>query len=357
MAKKVNVNEYDLLVPMDVDKKSIHAVIMTQDKIIRKVTSPYDPANIVGYIRKKFAGKRVLFAYEAGPTGYGLYDHLTEQKLDCLVAVPSMIPKAPGQRVKTNRLDARQLGYQIKSGDLKYVEVPEVFYRDLRQLVRLRCRYGKGLIATKTRIKSLFLLEGITFPKGKWSAAVIQQIKQIRSRSIIDFKIAELLKDLEYYRRQEIRIKAEIRRFCRSNAELKANIAYLMSLPGVGWIVSSYVLAALGGIKHLKRTASSCHFFGLGPREHSTGEKIRRGQITAIGDPVARKIIIQGAWVAIRKDVELQEFFWQVYFRNPKQIAKQKAIVAVARKLVCRMHAVLRDQKFFESRNEVNLTV
>jgi transposase len=324
MPKKINVNQYDLLVPMDVDKKSIHAVIMTQDKIVRKMTFPYDPANVVGYIRKKFAAKSVLFAYEAGPTGYGLYDYINGEGKECVVAVPSMIPKAPGQRVKTNRLDAIRLGHQMMTPDLRYVEVPEKHYRDLRHLVRLRYRYGKGLVATKSRLKSLFLWEGMIFPEGKWSAAVIQKIKQTLNRQVVNYKVTELLKDLEYYRRQEILVKAEIRKYCRSVLEIKSNIEYLMSLPGFGWIVSSYTLAAFGGSKHLKSVRSSSHFFGLGPREHSTGEEINRGQITAIGDPVCRKMIIQAAWVAIRKDDELKDFFWKIIGGIQKRLPNKK---------------------------------
>jgi transposase len=299
-------------------------------------------------VEKKFAGQKVLFAYEAGPTGYGLYDFLTGKKADCVVAVPSMIPRAPGERVKTNRLDSERLGHQLKSGELKFVQVPEKLYRDLKHLVRLRFRYGKGVVASKNRLKGIFLFEGLVFPEGKWSRRVIDELKQTVYRRAVEFKIRELLKDFEYYRNEELTVRAEIRRFCRTDPELRKDIGYLMSLPGVGWIVSSYVLAAIGGRKHLKNTASTCHFFGLGPREHSTGENIRRGSITACGDPVGRKMIIQASWVAIRKDGGLHDYFWKIFGRNPNQIAKQKAIVAVARKLVCRMHAVLRDQRLYQ---------
>ena len=344
----MTIRDYDLLIPMDVDKKKIHAVIMDQERILGKMTFPYDAQNIFQYVQKKFAGQKVLFAYEAGPTGYGLYDFFMEKKANCVVAVPSMIPRAPGERVKTNRLDAVRLGHQLKGGELKFVQVPEKLYRDLKHLVRLRCRYGKGIIATKNRLKGIFLFEGLAFPEGKWSSRVINELKQVCYRQAVAFKVGELLRDFEYYRKEELTVKAEIRRFCRSNQELKDDVGYLMSLPGVGWIVSTYILAAIGGRKHLKNTASTCHFFGLGPREHSTGELIRRGSITAAGDPTGRKMIIQAAWVAVRKDQALRDYFWKIFARNPKQIAKQKAIVAVARKLLCRMHAVLRDQRLYQ---------
>jgi transposase len=126
----------------------------------------------------------------------------------------------------------------------------------------------------------------------------------------------------------------------------------MMSLPGVGWTVSSYVLSALGGFKHVISVKKTSGFLGLGPREHSTGEKIRRGEITRVGDPNARKMIIQASWVGIKKDLELRSTYDKVYSRNPEPIRKQKAIVAVGRKMVCRIHAVLRDQRTFEIRQK-----
>jgi transposase len=138
--------------------------------------------------------------------------------------------------------------------------------------------------------------------------------------------------------------------------ELSKNVEYLMSVSGVGWIVSTYFLSAIGGPKNLNNTRSSCHFFGLAPREHSTGEKIRRGRITAIGDPLGRKMMIQAAWIAIRKDEGLGDCFWNVFYKNPRHIAAQKAIIAVARKLVCRMHAVLREQRIYKVKTGIEKT-
>jgi transposase len=344
----MQVRNYELLAPMDVDKKGIHLVIMNQDRVLRKIRLPYGGANIFNYVEKKFPGEKVLFAYEAGPTGYGLYDYLVSKGKDCVIAVPSMIPRAPGQRVKTNRLDADRLGHQLKTGDLRCIQVPEEEYRDLRHLTRLRWSYSRGLIATKQRLKGLLLFEEISFPEGKWSTRLRRELQGIDVRPELTFKIKQLLKDYEFYSNQELLTRSEIRRFCRANQELNSSITYLMTIKGVGWIVSSYFLAAVGGPNHLLSVARTCSFFGLGLKENSTGEKVRRGSITSAGDPYGRRILIQAAWVAIRKDPQLRRCFRTIVYRNPKHIAKQKAIIAVARKLLCRMHAVLREQRNYE---------
>jgi len=346
----ISISNYDLVFPMDVDKKRIHLAVMNKERLIRKVTLPYDLLNLFNYVRKSFAGQKGVFVYEAGPTGYGLYDFLKQKGEECVLAVPSMIPQAPGKRVKTNRLDAYNLGVQLRTNDLRLVHVPEEKYRDLRHLTRLRLQYGKRIVGTKNGLKSLYLFEGIEFPNGKWSRRVISELRQIRYRPAVEFKVQQLLTNLEFFRTQELQTKAEIRRFCREDEEINRCIVYLMSLPGVGWIVSSYVLGTLGGFKHLISVKKTSGFLGLGPRENSTGDKVRRGEITAVGDPEARKMIVQASWVGIKKDLELRSAYERVYSRNPERIRKQKAIIAVGRKMVCRIHAVLRDQRPFENR-------
>lgn len=340
----------DLIFSMDVDKKRIHVAVLNRERLIRRITLPYDANNLFNYVRKSFPGQKGVFVYEAGPTGYGLYDFLTEKDEQCNVAVPSMIPRAPAERVKTNRLDAYRLGVQMRSGQLALVHVPEKKYRDLRHLTRLRLKHSKRAVASQNALKGLFLFEGMKFPEGKWNKRMISQLQQFRYRTAVEFKVQQLLKDLEFFRKQELESKAEIRCFCKSDEEINRNINYMMSLPGVGWTVSSYLLGCLGGYKQLNTVKKTSGFLGFGPGENSTGDRIRQGGITAVGDPNARKMIIQGSWVAIKRDLELKSTYDKVYNRNPENIRKQKAIVAVGRKMICRIHAVLRDQRFFENR-------
>ena len=94
--------EYDVFAGLDVDKKKSIAVIFSnhQQGFVRSLHMPYSVEHLLKHVRKQFPDQKVAFVYEAGPTGYGLYDGLAAQGYDCLVAAPSMIPRAPGQRVK-----------------------------------------------------------------------------------------------------------------------------------------------------------------------------------------------------------------------------------------------------------------
>src|SRR6266536_1361476 len=116
--------EYDVFAGLDVDKKSIAATFSGHQGFIRSLSMPYKVEDLLNHVRNHFADQKVAFVYEAGPTGYGLYDGLAAQGYTCLIAAPSMIPRAPGQRVKTNRLDSKALSESLRGGQLKSIHVP-----------------------------------------------------------------------------------------------------------------------------------------------------------------------------------------------------------------------------------------
>ena len=118
-----------------------------------------------------------------------------------------------------------------------------------------------------------------------------------------------------------------------------------MTIPGIGWIVASQLLARVGDYRQIRNVRQLAAFVGLVPTEHSTGDSTVRGSITRLGDSRLRSKLIQGAWSAIRKDPELREFYRSVYQRHPRDRAARKAIVAVARKLTTRIYAVLKEQR------------
>src|SRR5262245_11307153 len=120
---------YDIFAGLDVDKRRIAVTFTDHQGFIRSLRMPYRVEPLLSYVRTPFADQKIAFAYEAGPTGYGLYDGLAAQAYRCLIAAPAMIPKAPGQRVKTNRLDSRRLSENLRGGQLRSIHVPSPLYR------------------------------------------------------------------------------------------------------------------------------------------------------------------------------------------------------------------------------------
>jgi transposase len=350
-------HDYDVFAGLDVDKRSISVTFTNHQGFIRSLSMPYKVDHLVNYVRKHFSDQKIAFVYEAGPTGYGLYDGLEAQAYRCLVAAPSMIPRAPGQRVKTNRLDSRGLSESLRGGQLKSIHVPSAIYRELRHLTQMRDTFAQEAAAMKQRIKSLLLFEGIEFPPAppgsQWSFMVKAKLRELPCSKTVRFKLDQLLESLEFNEKQTLKTTKEIRRFCRADAELCQCIKYLMTISGIGWIVASRALARIGDWRELKNVRQLGGFLGLVPTENSTGDKSDRGSITHTGDGRLRSKLIQAAWSAIRQDGELREFYRSVWRTHPRNIASRVAIVAVARKLSMRISVVLMQQRAYEVREKV----
>src|SRR5215217_3064211 len=114
----------------------------------------------------KLAGKygRLLFCYEAGPTGYGLQRQISALGHDCAVIAPSLIPKRPGERVKTNRRDAITLARLHRAGELTRIWVPDPGHEAVRELVRAREAAMADLRTKRQHLQSFLLRHGRIYP-------------------------------------------------------------------------------------------------------------------------------------------------------------------------------------------------
>ena len=343
---------YEVFGGLDVDHHSISATFADHGKLMKSLRLPYSAPQLLNYVRKHFPGQRLAFVYEAGPTGFGLYDELVAAGHVCLVVAPPMVPTAPGNRVKTNRLDSRKLSTALRGGELKSIHVPAPKYRELRHLVQLRDTHVGQLTATKCRIKALLLYEGLPFPsdEGKqkqWSQRVVNELLELPCSESVRFKLDQLVGTLHFNFNSAAAAQKQIRHFCQKDPELRQSLAWLKSLPGIGEIIATHLVARLGDPELITNVRQIAGFLGLVSSEHSTGDKQNRGEITRAGDSRLRNKLIQSAWVAIRQDPELREFYNRVYQRHPKKVAARKAIVAVTRKLTTRIYAVLKEQRPF----------
>ena len=346
--------EWDLFVGLDVDKSSISVSVHDQHDVIRSLKMPHDAGNLLSFVRNNYPQKRMIFAYEAGPTGFGLYDGIVKGGHDCLVVSPASIPKAANSRVKTNRLDSKKLARLLSGRLLRGIRIPPEAIRQLRSLVHLRYTYMQDIRAYKCRIKAELLKEGLKFPEapkgGQWSRVVVEKLRNLECAAVTGFKVNSMLDHMEHLRRQMNLTEAALRSHINGNSDLKRCIEYLMSCPGIGPKIACYVLARIGDWRLLGSSKEAGGFFGLVPTENSTGDDIDRGSITKCGDPRLRSMLIQGAWTAIRKDEELKALYDRICASHTEKYAARVAIVAVARKLAERMHCVLKEQRCYESR-------
>ena len=345
-------HKYDLVVGIDVDAKSY---VITDSNHMSKKTKqflkmPAKPENLYNHYQKLYPNHKVLYAYEAGPTGYHLHDELHKMGQNCLLVNPASIQVARNDRVKTNRIDSKKICEQVTSGQLKGIHVPTEDYRHLRHLISLRQRYASDQRRAKQRIGSFLLFEHIIIPElecERWSGKHIKNLKGLELKDVHRFKLDALLSDLEYARRQLVPINRKLRLFIKEHKHLYKDLDLLKTVPGFGFVIPIYVLARIGSLDNLRHLGSLAGLAGLGPSEKSTGDKIHKGPITHMGDRVLRSLLVEAAWVAIRHDKSLAQTYHRIKSKHigKGDGAKKIAIIAIARKLTTRVYRVLKDQK------------
>ena len=350
--RSIQPQDYDMFLGMDVDMRSIVMTQMDHLGSEKAVSMPYSSEILLSYVGNNLASKRIAFVYEAGPTGFGLYDDISAAGYACLVVSPSSVPTARGKRVRTNRLDSRKLAVQLRGGSLEGIRVPSEAYRYLREYVTLRKMHMIECAKYKQRIKALFLRHSLKFPRstpgGFWSKELILQLREYQCAPTLHFKLVSILDSLEFSRGQALLAHTEMRAFVESNQDISDSVRYAMSIPGVGWIVSTYAIARIGDWRELVNSNEMASFFGLVQTEDSTGERSDRGSITKAGDPVMRSLLVEASWTAIRKDRELAGFYERIRSTHAKDKAARIAIVAVARKLATRLHCVLKERREYQ---------
>jgi transposase len=343
--------EYDTFIGIDVDKGSFSFTVRDYGMIKRQRKIPSKPADFYHYIQNTLAGQKVVCAYEAGPTGFHLYDYLKGKKIPCYITSAASIPKPSNERVKTNRIDSSKIVEYLMSGEFKPIRVPEGPYRELRHLVETRERYAYDRKATKQRIKALLLYTNLhTVLKdvdANWSRNYLQELNRLECSFAIRHRLDLLLEDLIYAREKTALIHRSMRSFCREHSEINEYMKHLQSIPGIGFIVAATILGRIGDPSTLRNQREIASFLGLTPSERSTGDSTKRGSITHLGNKVLRSLLVEAAWVAIRKDKQLNQFFHRIRKKHHGSYASKVAITAVARKLTHIIYRVLKDRRAY----------
>jgi transposase len=343
--------KFEIFIGLDVSRDSFCFTAFDHYRKLLTKTIPSDPMNLINYIKNHHKDQSVICAYEAGPTGFGLYDALATVNIPCLVVAPTSIAQKPNQRIKNDRVDSVKLANFLRQGELSSVHIPTGAYRELRHLVKSYQMYITQRTSAKRRIKALLLFTSAPKPdddiKHNWSRPYLKYLKTVDCPDYIRQRLDMLLADLDYARQQSLQAILNLRQFAKANPDINQQIQYLDSIDGIGFIVACCLLARIGDPSEISSCRQLGSFLGLIPSEHSSGKRVLQGNITRLGDAQLRSLLIEAAWKAIKKNIHLQKFFDRIKNRNHSQIAKRKAIVAVARKLTLFIYAVLKEQRPF----------
>jgi transposase len=257
--------------------------------------APAATAKLARRLARKHAA--LTFAYEAGPTGYGLYRQIKSLGHDCIVVAPSLIPQKPGDRVKTNRRDALSLARQLRAGDLTAVWVPDPHHEAVRDLTRARGAAVRDQRAKRQQVSALLLRLGLHYPgKTTWGKAHMawlagQKLAHLEQGIALEEMLHAVRQAGDRIARLEQAIHAAV-----PDWSLAPSATALMALRGIEFIAATTLLAEIGDLTRFRTPRELMAWLGMVPSEHSTGERIRRGAITKTGNRRARSVLVECAW-------------------------------------------------------------
>jgi len=347
---------------LDVHKETIEAYLIgeeTGEVVSEQLVN--DRTKVLRAVRRWSKLGELRLCYEASGAGFVLKRWLEAVGVHCDVVAPSLIPKAPGNRVKTDRRDARQLALLYRAGMLTPVRVPDREEEDARSLMRLREDLTQDCVRLKNRIGKYLLILGHIYRGTSFTLKHRRWIDELPleplQRVVLDSYLVQLDHQVEQQRDLDGRIEQ-----LASSERYRVGVQRLMSLKGVGLYSAMVLLTEIGDAHRFSSPVKLMSYFGLVPRESSSGERRCTGSITKAGNNHARWILVEAAWhqvskpgrslrvckhwqtqpapvVSIGKKAEkrLHHKFWSIAMRKDRKTAA----TAVAREMVGFVWALL----------------
>ena len=301
---------------------------------------PADPVVLIAYVSKHFPDHEVNCCYEAGCCGYWIARSLQQQGWKVSVVNPADVPRTNKQDwQKTDKIDCRHLCKQFASGNLNGIYIPDEEQEQLRSLFRRRIHLARQLRTIKNHIKSQLLYYGIKLPEQydnpNWSRDMKMWLSNISWKfSSGAATLSSRLKQLEFIWYEELDMSSKLRAYCRKR--YKKDYYLYKSVPGIGGITASCLLAELGDIRRFNRLDELAAIVGLVPGLYQSSENSIDLGLTKRSNRYLRSLLVEASWVAVRKDMALQ-----AYYRKHSQNEPNKAIIKVAHKLLARIRAVI----------------
>ncbi len=288
-------------VGLDVHAATIAVAVAERSGEVRSLgVIPNRPESVRRLIGKLGKPEQLRVCYEAGPTGYVLYWQLTQLGVHCEVVAPTLVPVKAGDRVKTDRRDAKKLARCHRAGDLTAVWVPDAAHEALRDLVRARLAAKRDQLRARHRLGKFLLRQGRQAPEGTtaWTGKYIDWVKQQRfEHAAQQATLLDYLHEVEHAAERIVRLERAIDAAVDSMPEsLRAVIAGLQSLRGVAKVSAVTLVSELGQLSRFEHPRQLMGYAGMVSREHSSGERVSRGTISKAGNAHLRRIVTEAAW-------------------------------------------------------------
>lgn len=318
---------------LDVHKESISVAVAPEHGQVLEMGKIANTPKAVGELLRRLERRHgaLSVVYEAGPCGYGLYRQVRGAGHACMVTAPSLIPRRPGERVKTDRRDAKMLARLLRAGELTAVWVPDEAHEAVRDLVRCRADAKQIERRARQRMCGFLLRQSRCFEGSHWTLAHHGWLKQQRfergeQQVVFDHYLAMIHEAQERVRVLEQEMQAALEGWSQ-----RPLVEAYMALRGVKLVTAMILAAELGDLTRFVRADPLMAFVGLVPSEASSGSKRRVGAITKSGNEHVRRALIESAWCYRHKPG------WSVAHRRRAERASE-AVKTIAWKAQQRLH-------------------
>ena len=236
--------------------------------------------------------------YEAGPGGFELYRLLSSMGVACDVIAPSLIPVRAGDRVKTDRRDAKKLVRLYRAGELSFVAPPTPETEGLRDLLRCRDDLRRARISARNRVVKQLLRYGRVFREGRY--AWTKKHREWVDRQRLDDPLAhaaleQMLIHVDSLDRQLALLDASLERLAREG-RWADQVQVLVRFRGIATLTALGLIAEIGDFARFANARELMSWLGMTPSEYSSGQQQHRGHITRAGNTHARRLLVEAAW-------------------------------------------------------------
>lgn len=287
---------------LDVHAETIAIAVAEPDGEVRSLGRIANREDSVRkFIRKLGPAEQLRACYEAGPTGFVLYWQLAQLGVECAVVAPTLVPRKPGDRVKTDRRDALKLARSHRSGDLTSVWVPDEVSEALRDLVRQREAAKQDQLRARNRLTKFLLRTGQRPPLGlkAWTERYMRWLGQVSyTQPAQEITLRDCMNEFEHMCARVKRLEEAIIEVVKlAPQSMQQLIRGLQALRGIAHISAVTIASELGNVSARFESARKLMgYAGAFPCEDSSGNRVWRGGITKTGNAHLRRIVLESAW-------------------------------------------------------------
>lgn len=365
-----------IYVGLDVHKDSIVIAVAREGREAAGnwKTIPYDGVRLrktLKTLAKK--GEVLKVCYEAGPTGFGLCRYLRKSEIDCIVVAPSLVPGKAGDRVKTDRRDARKLAHFLRSGDLTEVYVPDEAVEAIRDLERARGAAKSAERVARHQLSKFLLRHDRHWEYTTWTLKHRDWIRRQKFEYPAQQRVLEdYLKSVEDLAERVSRLTETLETLVQETV-LAPLVKALQAFRGISVVSATTIAAEAGGdLKRFSTASQFMSYVGLVPSEDSTGKRRRQGAITRCGNGHLRRILVEAAWhyrhpPVMSKELRrrnqgvalgVRRIAWEAQKRLNKRMyhlihagkCVNKAVIAMARELAGFIWSVGQEETLLEAK-------